>query len=412
MKIFSNLNNKNHKNLVTIFLAGIFFWSSIFSLLPTLPIYIGTLTQSFEQIGIIMGSFSVGTIVFRSYCGKLSDRKGRGYMMQLGLVVAMIIPLSYALSNYIPLLIFLRVVHGISIAAYDSSYNALVSDIAPVEKRGEVIGYMSLVQPIGFVFGPTIGGLTYQFLGYQLLFVSASLLALVGYLLIFQIRSKINENNIQEPVSIKKPARSGFWQTILSARVITPALVLLSLGCGFGTLTAFMPILMQQKHISINAGTYYTIAALSGFMVRFFVGRVSNQWGRGIFISIGICFYALSMAIIYFASYDYEFVLSGIVEGFGSGLVFPGTVALLADRTFIQERGYIIGIAWIGFDLGIAISGPLMGMLISLVGITNIFAIATGVCLLGLVAFATQSNKSISDSLKFAVGKTGDRFAT
>jgi len=186
---------------------------------------------------------------------------------------------------------------------------------------------------------------------------------------------------------------------------------LLLVGLSFGTLSAFMPILMHQKHIALNAGLFYMAAALSGFIIRFPVGRLSDEWGRGIFISIGIFFYGLSMAIIYFASHDYEFLLSGVAEGIGSGIVLPAIVALLADRTIPQERGYVFGMTWIGFDVGIAIAGPIMGKMISFVGITNIFAIATGLCFVGLVIFATQSNKSVRESFRFAIGKSSDRYA-
>ena len=117
------------------------------------------------------------------------------------------------------------------------------------------------------------------------------------------------------------------------------------------------------------------------------------------------------MAIIYFASHDYEFLLSGAAEGLGSGIIIPSIIALLADRTVPQERGYVFGMTWIGFDVGMAISAPVMGKMIGLVGITNIFAIATGICLLGLIIFATQSNKSVAESFKFAIGKSRDRYA-
>jgi len=103
--------------------------------------------------------------------------------------------------------------------------------------------------------------------------------------------------------------------------------------------------------------------------------------------------------------------LSGIAEGIGSGVVIPAIVALLADRTVPQERGYVFGMTWIGFDVGIAVAGPIMGKLIAVVGITNIFAIATGLCMLGLVIFATQSNKTVAESFKFAIGQTSDRYA-
>ncbi len=187
---FSNLDTHLRKNLTAIFWAGLFFWSSMASQLPTLPLYIRSLTQSFDQIGIIMGSFAIGLLVCRSYLGKLSDRKGRRYTMRIGLIVAAIVPLCYALLPSIPLLILFRAIHGISIAAFAVSYSALISDLAPIEQRGEIIGYMSLVNPLGLAFGPAIGGLMQETWGYQPLFVTASLLAFAGLLLTSQIEDE------------------------------------------------------------------------------------------------------------------------------------------------------------------------------------------------------------------------------
>jgi MFS family permease len=406
---FSNLDTHLRKNLTAIFWTGLFFWSSMASQLPTLPLYIRSLTQSFDQIGIIMGSFAIGLLACRSYLGKLSDRKGRRYTMRIGLIVAAIVPLCYALLPSIPLLILFRAIHGISIAAFAASYSALVSDLAPIEQRGEIIGYMSLVNPLGLAFGPAIGGLMQEAWGYQPLFITASLLAFAGLLLTTQIEAGGSE--CDRKMATAAMVKPKFWQTFLNPRVRVPSTVLLLVGLSFGTLSAFMPILMQQKHIAMNAGLFYIAAALSGFMIRFPIGRLSDQWGRGLFISIGIFFYGLSMAIIYFASHDYEFLLSGIAEGIGSGIVIPAIVALLADRTVPQERGYVFGTTWLGFDLGIAIAGPVMGKLIGVVGITNIFAIATWLCLVGMVVFATQSNKTVSESFRFAIGKSCDRYA-
>ena len=406
---FHNLDTQLRKNLTAIFWTGLFFWSSMSSQLPTLPLYIRSLTQSFDQIGIIMGSFAIGLLVCRSYLGKLSDRKGRRYTMRIGLIVAAVIPLCYALLPSIPLLMLFRAIHGISIAAFASSYSALISDIAPIEKRGEVIGYMSLVNPLGLAIGPALGGLMQEAWGYQPLFITASLLAFAGLLLTTQIEDKANESDRQ--TASATVTKSKFWQTFLSSRVRVPSTILLLVGVAFGTLSAFMPILMQQKNISLNAGLFYMAAALSGFIIRFPVGRLSDEWGRGVFISIGICFYALTMGIICFASSNYQFLLAGVSEGLGSGILIPAIVALLADRTFPQERGYVFGMTWMGFDLGIAFAGPVMGKMISLVGITNIFAIATGFCILGLIVFGTQSNQSVSESFKFAIGKTSDRYA-
>jgi MFS family permease len=404
----SKLDTPLRKNFIAIFLSGLFFWSSMASQLPTLPLYINTLTKSLDEVGLIMGSFAIGLLACRAYLGRLTDRKGRTYTMRIGLVVAIVIPLCYAAFPYVPLLIFFRAVHGISIAAFASSYSALIADLAPIADRGKVIGYMSLVNPVGMAIGPALGGAMYQVWGYQAFFIVASLLALSGLLLTTQIKvaevlTRTGESANQVPAK--------FWLTFLNPRIRIICTVLLIVGIAFGTISAFMPILMQQKQIGLNAGVFYMAAALSGFTVRLPLARLSDVWGRGIFISVGIMCYGLSLLIIYLASQDYHFVISGIMEGIGGGIVIPTVVALLADRTVPHERGYVFGLTWIGFDLGIALAGPIMGKLTAVVGMNNIFAISTGLCLVGLVVFATQSNKTIANSLKFAIGKSKDDYA-
>ncbi|MDX2254602.1 MAG: MFS transporter [Pseudanabaenaceae cyanobacterium bins.39] len=407
---FTKSNLENRKNLIAIFVSGFFFWSSMASQLPTLPLYISTLTKSFDEIGIVMGSFAIGLLATRSLLGKLTDAKGRTYTMRIGLMVAILMPLCYASFQSIPLMICFRAIHGISIAAFASSYSALVSDLAPIANRGKIIGYMSLVNPLGLAVGPAIGGSMYQVWGYQFFFVTASLLALAGLLLNYQIKEDWSANrSFTETEDVSKQSR--FWQTFLNARVRVPSTVLLLVGLAFGTISSFMPILMQQKAIAMNAGFFYIAAAIAGFAIRLPLAKLSDAWGRGIFISIGICCYSLSLAIIFFATQDIHFIFSGIVEGIGSGIVIPSVIALLADRTVSQERGYVFGLTWIGFDVGIALAGPLMGKIAHWVGIRNIFAITTVFCALGLVIFGTQSNRTMRDSLKFAIGKTRDHYA-
>jgi len=87
------------KNLVVIFTCGLLFWSALASLLPTLPLYIESLGSTKQQIGIVMGSFAVGVLVFRPQVGKLADRQGRKLVLLIGMVVATIAPLGYLAVN-------------------------------------------------------------------------------------------------------------------------------------------------------------------------------------------------------------------------------------------------------------------------------------------------------------------------
>jgi MFS family permease len=140
LEILLRLDTKIRNYMLILFAAGLLFWSSIGASLSTLPLYIEDLGGSKREVGIVMGSFAVGLLIFRPQLGELADRRSRKIVLIIGALVAAIAPFGYLVFTSIPGLIALRAFHGISIAAFTTAYAALVSDIAPAENRGEVLG--------------------------------------------------------------------------------------------------------------------------------------------------------------------------------------------------------------------------------------------------------------------------------
>jgi len=392
----------DQRNLTICFLVGLFFWSCMACQLPVLPLYVDSLGGTTDQIGIVMGSFAIGLLLFRPYLGRETDRQGRVKVMRLGLLVATLMPCCYALFPAIPLLIVFRAVHGISIAAFTTGYSALAADLAPAGQRGEILGYMSLVNPLGLAIGPVLGGWMQMGFGYQVLFYTASTLGGLGLGLTLYLRECPHSTSEAGGKSAK------LWQMWWHPRVRIPALVLLLVGLSFGTLSAFMPLFLKRQGIPLNAGLFYLSAAIAGLMVRLPLASWSDRLGRGVFVSLGIICYALSMALMYGAQNQAVVLLSGAIEGMGAGLVIPSIITLIADRTTPHERGSVFGLVWSGFDLGIALAGPTVGAVIRQGELNHAFAIATGLCLIGLGIFLTQSSGNVSTSWRFATGRGRD----
>ncbi len=59
MKVFWQLEAPQRRSLLILFAAGLFFWSSMGSLLPTLPAYVSDVGGTPQQVGIVMGSFAI-----------------------------------------------------------------------------------------------------------------------------------------------------------------------------------------------------------------------------------------------------------------------------------------------------------------------------------------------------------------
>ncbi|MEG4353514.1 MFS transporter [Microcoleus sp. LAD1_D3] len=411
MNIFRDIDPQPRRSLLTLFTAGLLFWSSLASLLPTLPLYVQFVGGTKQQIGFVMGAFAIGLLLSRPPLGKIADSRGRKQVLLLGATVAAIAPLGYLLAQSIPLLLLIRVFHGISIAAFTTAYSALVTDLSPPGKRGELIGYMSLVNPVGLAVGPAIGGFVQAWVGYTPLFAMSAAFAVISLF----ITSKIAEPNFAEltnsdSLSDDKSSQK-YWEMLWNPRVRIPALVLLVVGLVFGTLSTFMPLFIQETKANLNPGLFYSTAAIASFGIRLVTGRASDKYGRGLFISGGLICYAVSMLLLYFANNSSSFLIAALVEGCAGGTVLPMMVTLMSDRCEPHERGRLFSLCIGGFDLGIAIAGPTLGFVAEQVGYRNMFGFAAGLAGLALLVFITQSSKGLSNSMKFAIGRGKDIYA-
>ncbi len=398
------------RNLVILFAAALFFWCSMASLLPTLPAYVEDIGGTKQEIGMVMGGFAIGLLLFRPRLGRMVDGHSRKAVLLLGIVVAAIAPLGYLFVKSIPLLIALRAFHGISIAAFTTAYSTLVVDLSPVSHRGEVIGYMSLVQPIGVAVGPAVGGLLQEQAGYQPLFVLASGLAILSAIGASAIgQPKVGRDKAGDAAAL--PDNIAFWRLLLSPRLRIPTLVMLLIGLAFGAMSTFVPLYIRETKVDLNPGWFYTAAAIASFSLRLFIGRASDRYGRGLFITASLACYCGAMLMLSQANSAVTFLLAGAIEGSGGGIFFPMMIALISDRSYSTERGRVFALCVGGFDLGMAIAGPVFGSVAQQLSYQGIFTISTGLAFLALVIFLTQSNKDVPHSLKFAFGRESDTYA-
>jgi MFS family permease len=216
MSTFSQLEPQQRRNLLVLFVTSLLFWTSIAILLPTLPAYLDAIGINQQQIGLIIGAFAIGLLVTRPIVGKLADTRGRKVVLLIGTVVVAIAPLGYITVTSIPLLMLIRAFHGVSIAAFTTAYSALVVDLAPAKQRGEIIGLMSLANPMGVAIGPAIGGYLQVAGMYQAIFSISVFCGAIACLGAVQLR----EHQIGiEPLQISEVDRE-----LINLEVIEPAI--------------------------------------------------------------------------------------------------------------------------------------------------------------------------------------------
>lgn len=398
------------RNLIILFTAGLLFWTSITLLLPTLPAYIQDVGGTTQQVGLVMGCFAIGLLCSRTWLGQIADRRSRKIVILIGTVVAAIAPLGYIFFQSISGLAVTRAFHGISIAAFTIGYSALVVDYAPKEHRGKLIGYMNLTVPLGMGTGPALGGFLEANTSYETLFTVSAICGFLAFIFSSQLQELVNQHQQLVEQDLTQPVR-GFRELISDSALVIPGIVLFMIGLVFGTLVAFLPLYVRDLNLNFNVGLFYTVVAIASFTIRILIGRVSDSYGRGILISFSLAFYVISMVLLAKADSGSMLLLAGIAEGTGAGILIPTVLALISDRSYNNERGKVYALCLGGFDVGIALAGPILGFLESYLSYRGVFGIASILAVIALVIFLTRSNKNLNHSLGFALGREKDLYA-
>ncbi len=408
MNAFTSLEISKQRNLLILFGSGLFFWLSMTCLLPVLSTYIEDVGGTKQQVGLVMGSFAIGLLASRAWLGNLADGHSRKIVVLIGTAVAAIAAFGYLFVKSVFILALLRAFHGISIAGFTTGYLALVVDISPAKHRGELIGYMSLSIPIGMTVGPALGGYLADS-GYSYLFLSSAAEGLLAFIL----AALVKEEKIQHLAgdSLETQPSRDFWQLCKSHSLLIPGTILLLIGLLFGTLATFLPLFVRESDLNFNAGWYYSAAAIASFVVRVFVGKAADTIGRGLFITISLFFYAISMVLLAIAQDSTTFLISALFEGTGAGILIPMIQALMTDRSYTSERGKVYAICNSGFDLGVAFAGPILGLLAAYLSYRTMFMFTACLAALAISIFMTQSSKGLGHSTRFALGREQDAYA-
>lgn len=90
------------------------------------------------------------------------------------------------------------------------------------------------------------------------------------------------------------------------------------------------------------------------------VGRVADIHGRKKVFILGIWLFTASSALAVLASSEFMLVLSRVIQGMGSSMIFPSSLAILASVFPEQERGRAIGITVASVYIGLS-TGPFLG---------------------------------------------------
>ena len=347
--------------------STVLFMASFGMVLPELPGFLAGLGRP-DLIGWIVGLFTVGAFVSRFLSGRIADRAGRKPVMLFGTWVTLLAGLGYIgvgalqgsdMWSGVPVAVWmflaLRLIHGMSTGFRPTGTTAFITDITPLKRRGEALGYLGVAGNAGMAGGPAIGSwLTVEY-GYNAMFIASTLFGLVALLMTVRLPETLPNGR-----KVRWDDFNVFKGDVLDWSSWPAALGLLPVAFAFGTFLTITPDFVGDLGY-VYKGTFNTIIVAASISMRLIAGRASDRYGRVPLLLIGGAMLAAGMFGLSVAETKWTAALAGIVYGMSVGINMPAIMAWTADLAKPGRVALAMGTMLMSLELGIGVGAVYSG---------------------------------------------------
>lgn len=357
-------------------LANLFSFASMYVLLATLPLYVVAIGGTVSDAGVVLACFTLSAVVVRPVVGRLSDRRAKKAIMLGGAVILAVSSLLYAPVHSVPLLMAVRVFHGVGWAAFGTAASALAADLAPLSRRGEAMGYFGVGMNVAMAIGPALGVFLVGWAGYGSLFLTAMVLGAAAAL---------TTAGIAEPR--RAPGQGALqrgWRSFILPSALFPSAVLFTNALTYASVVALLPLFADEAGLG-NPGLFFTVFSVVVLVLRGPLGRASDRRGRVAVVAPGLSVTFVALLVLSQAQSTTTMLVVAVLYAVGVGAAQPTLMAMTVDRAGPQERGAAMGTYTTAMDLGIGVGSVVWGVVAQSLGFGAMY-VAAG--LMGLVGVA------------------------
>lgn len=360
------------RNLFIMWFANFFISASLSMIMPFLSLYIssfGTLSEQEVQSwsGIIFGVTFVTAFICSPFWGKLGDRHGRKLILIISSFGMGVSILLLGFTENVWQLFMLRVFMGI-FTGFIGISQAFISTQTPSHIAGRVLGTLQTGSITGMLFGPLIGGILADSIGFHGTFLLVSISVFTSAIL-------VTFGTKEYPVKVQKGEKSHYTSKEVLAHILRdPILLVVLILSSLIQIANFsvQPILslyVQELHgpanIAFYSGIAFSAAGLGNLLMTRTWGKLGDRIGY-VKILIGLIF-AAGIVYIPGALVGSVWELAGIrlLLGMAIGGIIPLRVAYIRQAAPLTMQGEVLGynnsLRFLGNFIGPILGGMMAG---------------------------------------------------
>ena len=353
------------RDFVFICFANLLLFLNLHSLTPTLPIYIEVFGGRSDAAGFPLAAISIGAVLIRPFSGWALDRYGRKPIFLCGIILFLIPALVYIWMLPAYLVIVMRFLQGLGWGVANNGANTVASDIIPLRRIGEGMGFFSMTLTLPMAIAPAAALWLVESYSFPTLF------SLTPFLIVFALALALL---IRYPQQITQKKREIVF---MNKDCLKPAIVMLMFTLPYSATLSFLPVYAREQGIQ-TTGLFFTAMSLTTLLIRPAVGVFIDKLGkRGYDLAVGLGSLAICISLIILAQTTvvYHIIWGGVFFGIGFGMAQPTLLALCIISTTPEKKGAANGTYWTAYDLGLATGSVLCGFISAALGYKNMYYI-------------------------------------
>jgi len=318
-------------------------------IIPVLPDLLkkmvnGNLSVASEYNGMLTLAYASMQFLFGPVIGNLSDRYGRRPVLLFSLFGFSIDYLILALAPTVGWLFIGRTIAGITGASFTTA-SAYIADVSTPEKRAQNFGMIGVAFGLGFIIGPTLGGLLGQ-IGTRVPFYTSAGLCMLNWLYGYFILPESLPKEHRRKFELKRANPLGSLLQLkkystIAGLVTSLTLVYLSAHAIQSTWVYFTMYKFDWSKAMVGISLGFVglmIAIVQGGLIRIIIPKIGQHKS----VYIGLLLYSLGYILFAFANQGWMMFVFLVPYALG-GIAGPAIQGIISNQVPRNEQGELQG---------------------------------------------------------------------
>jgi len=375
------------RDVALLSLAIFFTDASHSTVIPIFPGFARGVGASLSMLGSYGSVAAIAMLLLSLPLGRLSDRYGRRRMMVPGLILFIIVPLSYMAARTPIHLYPIRVALGVGVGLIFGNGFLLMSEVAEPGFRNVAQGLYMTSMGLGFTLGPLVGGFAAKLVDSSLGFKISSGFAVLGLLLLLMVEEKKVEAGTAG-------APTGLGELVRDPKILASGVANFVNSVMYNAVTLFFPVYGYDIGLDeAEVGIGLTSRGLASTAVRLPVGALTGRVKALNLMAAGLL---LSAATLFTVSNSMGLVVVSVlmgVQGVAYGVYLTSGNVYVSEEAPMGRRATAMAVYSMFGNLGGILGPAALGVIAERMGAGGALRFSAAAAVVGVALALTLARR-------------------